>query len=55
MKNKMKAAVKTAQGDFEVKDVERPAILKPDWALARVRQRVFVARTYDTRRKKSPN
>ncbi len=34
---KMKAAVKTAAGDFEVKDVPMPEITKPDFVLARVR------------------
>ncbi|MDB5131239.1 MAG: Alcohol dehydrogenase zinc-binding domain protein [Mucilaginibacter sp.] len=33
----MKAALKTAKGEFEVTDVERPAIPHPDWVLARVR------------------
>lgn len=33
----MKAAVKTAEGDFEVREVEAPRIPHPDWALARVR------------------
>jgi L-iditol 2-dehydrogenase len=33
----MKAAIKTAQGDFDVKEVERPRVSSPDWALARVR------------------
>lgn len=32
----MKAAVKTPQGDFEVREVETPRIPHPDWALARV-------------------
>lgn len=33
----MEAALKTANGEFEVKDVETPKIPKPDWVLARVR------------------
>lgn len=33
----MNAALKTAEGDFEIKDVERPKIPDPNWALARVR------------------
>jgi len=33
----MKAALKTAEGDFEIKEVETPKIPRPDWALARVR------------------
>jgi L-iditol 2-dehydrogenase len=33
----MKAAVKTAKGDFEVKEVETPKIPHPDWVLMRVR------------------
>ncbi|MGV3557843.1 zinc-dependent alcohol dehydrogenase [Larkinella arboricola] len=33
----MKAALKTAQGDFEVTNVETPKIPRPDWVLARVR------------------
>jgi len=33
----MKAALKTAQGEFEVTDVETPKIPKSDWVLARVR------------------
>ncbi len=33
----MKAAVKTAQGTFEVKEVPRPEITRPDYALARVK------------------
>jgi threonine dehydrogenase-like Zn-dependent dehydrogenase len=33
----MKAAVKTAQGDFEIKDVPMPEITRPDYVLARVR------------------
>jgi len=33
----MKAAVKTAKGDFEVKEVETPTIPHPDWVRARVR------------------
>lgn len=33
----MKAALKTAQGDFEIKEVETPRIPGPDWVLARVR------------------
>ncbi|MDR6197768.1 alcohol dehydrogenase [Siphonobacter sp. SORGH_AS_0500] len=37
MDHQMKAALKTAKGDFEVTDVDRPKIPKPDWVLARVR------------------
>lgn len=37
MAHQMKAALKTAQGDFEVMEVDRPRIPKPDWVLARVR------------------
>lgn len=33
----MKAALKTAEGTFEVKEVETPQIPKPDWVLARIR------------------
>jgi L-iditol 2-dehydrogenase len=33
----MKAAVKTAQGDFEIKEVEAPPLAAPDWVLMRVR------------------
>jgi L-iditol 2-dehydrogenase len=33
----MKAAIKTGEGDFELKEVERPQISNPDWALARVK------------------
>ncbi len=33
----MKAAVKTARGDFEVKEVETPEVRDPNWAMARVR------------------
>ena len=33
----MKAALKTADGKFEVTEVERPRIPDPDWVLARVR------------------
>ncbi|MEM2094567.1 MAG: alcohol dehydrogenase catalytic domain-containing protein [Candidatus Bathyarchaeia archaeon] len=37
MSNTMKAAVKTAQGDFEIKEVPIPEITRPDYVLARVR------------------
>jgi L-iditol 2-dehydrogenase len=37
MENKMKAALKTATGEFEVSEVETPRISHPDWVLARVR------------------
>lgn len=33
----MKAAVKTAQGDFEIKDVPIPEITRPDYVLVKVR------------------
>lgn len=33
----MKAATKTAQGDFEVKVVQTPQVTDPNWVLARVR------------------
>ncbi len=33
----MKAALKTATGEFELADVEMPQIPKPDWVLARIR------------------
>ncbi|UHG94254.1 zinc-binding dehydrogenase (plasmid) [Spirosoma oryzicola] len=33
----MKAALKTATGEFEVKEVETPKIPQPDWVLARIR------------------
>jgi L-iditol 2-dehydrogenase len=33
----MKAALKTKEGEFEVKDVNRPEIPHPDWVLARVK------------------
>jgi L-iditol 2-dehydrogenase len=33
----MKAALKTKEGEFEVKDVSRPEIPQPDWVLARVK------------------
>jgi L-iditol 2-dehydrogenase len=33
----MKAALKTKEGKFEVKDVDRPKIPHPDWVLARVK------------------
>ncbi|WP_256003918.1 zinc-dependent alcohol dehydrogenase [Pedobacter deserti] len=37
MSESMKAALKTAEGKFEVKEVERVQIPAPDWVLARVR------------------
>ncbi|UCD73597.1 MAG: alcohol dehydrogenase catalytic domain-containing protein, partial [Candidatus Bathyarchaeota archaeon] len=37
MAKKMKAAVKTAAGDFEVKDVPMPEITEPNFVLARVK------------------
>jgi len=37
MEDKMKAALKTATGEFEVSEVEAPQIPHPDWVLARVR------------------
>ena len=33
----MKAALKTAQGDFEIKEVETPKIPHPDWVLMKVK------------------
>jgi L-iditol 2-dehydrogenase len=33
----LKAAVKTAQGDFEIKEVDNPKITRPDYALAKVK------------------
>lgn len=33
----MKAALKTARGDFEIKEVDQPRIPAPDWVLARVK------------------
>ncbi|GAB3279378.1 galactitol-1-phosphate 5-dehydrogenase [Larkinella harenae] len=37
MKETMKAALKTANGEFEVTEVEMPTIPQPDWVLARVK------------------
>jgi L-iditol 2-dehydrogenase len=37
MEHKMKAALKTATGEFEVAEVASPKITHPDWVLARVR------------------
>ncbi|PST82740.1 alcohol dehydrogenase [Pedobacter yulinensis] len=37
MSDTMKAALKTLQGDFEIKEVDRPELAGPDWVLARVR------------------
>lgn len=37
MKEEMKAALKTADGRFEVKEVERVTIPAPDWVLARIK------------------
>ncbi|HEU4496768.1 MAG TPA: alcohol dehydrogenase catalytic domain-containing protein, partial [Flavobacterium sp.] len=37
MENKMKAALKTAEGDFEVAQVEMPKIMHPDWVLAKIK------------------
>lgn len=33
----MKAALKTAEGKFEIKDVDAPHVQKPDWVLAKVK------------------
>jgi L-iditol 2-dehydrogenase len=33
----MKAALKTAKGEFEIEDVEAPKLQKPDWVLAKVK------------------
>jgi L-iditol 2-dehydrogenase len=33
----MKAALKTAEGTFEIADVQRPQIPNADWVLARIR------------------
>lgn len=35
--DKMKAALKTEQGEFEIEEVERPPLAQPDWVLARVK------------------
>jgi len=37
MADTMKAALKTAKGDFEIAEVEAPKVTRPDWVLARVR------------------
>jgi L-iditol 2-dehydrogenase len=37
MEEKMKAAVKTADGEFEMCDVDIPQLSQPDWVLARVK------------------
>lgn len=37
MEDKMKAALKTAEGTFEISEVNIPQIPHPDWVLARVR------------------
>jgi len=37
MENKMKAALKTATGEFEISEVKIPEIPHPDWVLARVK------------------
>ena len=37
MSKTMKAAVKTAEGDFEIKDVPMPEITRPDYVLVKVR------------------
>ncbi|MBW8682891.1 zinc-dependent alcohol dehydrogenase [Chitinophaga rhizophila] len=37
METNMKAAVKTADGKFDLQNVDVPAILQPDWVIARVR------------------
>jgi L-iditol 2-dehydrogenase len=37
MEDTMKAALKTATGEFEVKEVETPKLTNPDWVLVRVR------------------
>jgi L-iditol 2-dehydrogenase len=34
---KMKAALKTLKGEFEIDEVDRPKITQPDWVLARVK------------------
>jgi len=36
MKDKMTAAIKTADGDFEIQEVEIPKLDKPDWILAKI-------------------
>lgn len=33
----MKAAIKTAEGTFEVKEVDKPTVPRPDWVLARIK------------------
>lgn len=37
MEDKMKAALKTKEGTFEIKEVERPDLAGPDWVVARVK------------------
>lgn len=37
MKGKMTAALKTASGEFEISEVDIPALPGPDWVLVRVR------------------
>lgn len=35
--SKMKAALKTEEGEFEIQEVDRPEIPHPDWVLARIK------------------
>jgi L-iditol 2-dehydrogenase len=37
MQNTMQAALKTADGEFEIQQVDRPELKKPDWVLARIK------------------
>jgi L-iditol 2-dehydrogenase len=37
MQDKMEAALKTAEGKFEIQEVELPKVAKPDWVLARIK------------------
>ncbi|WP_129714706.1 zinc-binding dehydrogenase [Pedobacter sp. SYP-B3415] len=37
MKETMKAALKTREGEFEIQEVDRPKLAGPDWVLARVK------------------
>jgi L-iditol 2-dehydrogenase len=37
MEDKMTAAIKTAEGDFDIQEVAIPKITKPDWVLAKIK------------------
>jgi L-iditol 2-dehydrogenase len=37
MENTMKAALKTKEGEFEIKEIDRPSLSGPDWVLARIK------------------